>query len=82
MNERILKLVEQARKYAWENETHWSANAEREALFEEKFAELIVGECAQVCVEVGDANSDIYPEFGNGAYFSANRVKEHFGVEE
>ena len=48
----------------------------------EKFAELIVRECAQVCVEVGDANSDIYPEFGNGAYFSANRVKQHFGVEE
>ena len=47
-----------------------------------KFALLIVGECAQVCVEVGDANSDIYPEFGNGAYFSANRVKQHFGVEE
>ena len=46
------------------------------------FAELIVRECAKICVEVGDANSDIYPEFGNGAYFSANRVKQHFGVEE
>ena len=30
MNERILKLVAEARQYAWENETHWSANAERE----------------------------------------------------
>ena len=46
-----------------------------------EFAELIVQECANLCVKVDDANSD-YPEFGDGAYFSAQRIKKHFGVEE
>ena len=63
-------------------QSYVDVNADNRIFSPEKFAELIVKECAQVCVEVGDANSDIYPEFGNGAYFSANRVKEHFGVEE
>ena len=69
MNERIKELAEQARKYAWENETHWSANAEREALFEQKFAELIVRECALV----------VHKKTGPK---SALNVLEHFGVEE
>jgi hypothetical protein len=80
MNEKIKQL--------WDNsieefsKQHQYATIMLPEPLREKFAELIVRECAQVCVEVGDANSDIYPEFGNGAYFSANRVKEHFGVEE
>ena len=48
----------------------------------EKFAELIVQECVTVCIGVGDCNNDIAPEFGQGAYFSADQIKEHFGVEE
>ena len=78
MNERILKLVEQARQYAWENETHWSANAEREALFEQKFAELIVRECAEVgldSVEDGDDLDAIMKRLHNN-------ILKHFGVEE
>jgi hypothetical protein len=78
MNERIKQLAEQAGFY-YTDKTGFITPAGCDPA---KFAELIVRECAQVCVEVGDANSDIYPEFGNGAYFSANRVKEHFGVEE
>ena len=85
MNERIKELKLQAMRFAQEKcggrPTDMHGNL-RSDIWTEKFAELIVRECAQVCVEVGDANSDIYPEFGNGAYFSANRVKEHFGVEE
>ena len=88
MNERIKKLYEQAhierRQEYFSSEvdpTIKSVSVTRH--FDPNlFAELIVRECAQVCVEVVDANSDIYPEFGNGAYFSANRIKEHFGVEE
>jgi hypothetical protein len=74
MNERIKELAEQARKYAWENETHWSANAEREALFEEKFAELIVKECAQVAFE-GDLKRAI------GQWGSHSDILKHFEVE-
>jgi hypothetical protein len=93
MNEKIKLLAEQAGEYVNEVYTPpvrsktpgkiWEdGHIDWMEQFNEKFAELIVRECAQVCVEVGDANSDIYPEFGNGAYFSANRVKQHFGVEE
>ena len=68
MNERIKELAEQARQYAWVNETHWSANAEREALFEEKFAELIVQECADFLKGWMDD------------HFAAEQLEEHFGV--
>ena len=70
MNERIEKISEQARQYAWENETHWSANAEREALFEQKFAELIVRECSNFLKDTLDD------------HFAAEQLEEHFGVEE
>ena len=83
MNERILKLVEQARQYAWENETHWSANAEREALFEQKFAELIV----QECIKLAEADEDRYLEMGEPDLALAMQnyqamIKQHFGVKE
>jgi hypothetical protein len=72
MNERILKLVAEARQYAWENETHWSANAEREALFEQKFAELLIQQCIQAVKNVGGYNED----------YHMNAIKKYFGVEE
>lgn len=77
MNEQILKLVAEARQYAWENETHWSANAEREALFERKFAELLVKECAKI---VEDSTWNL--PHGYKAVDQANLVKKHFGVED
>jgi len=83
MNERIFKLVGQARKYAWENETHWSANAEREELFEQKFAELIVRECMTTVLKESKWywDKDEF-ESSNAIQNAARRVKEHFGVEE
>jgi hypothetical protein len=79
MNKRIKELAEQARKYAWENETHWSAIAEREALFEEKFAELIVKECAKSLWTEECHTSDLASEeYTRGS----NKIKKHFGVEE
>jgi hypothetical protein len=71
MNERIKLLAEQARQYAWENETHWSANAEREALFEQKFAELLIQQCIQAVKNVGGYNED----------YHMNAIKKYFGVE-
>lgn len=79
MNEKILKIVTEARKYAWENETHWSANAEREKLFEEKFAELIVKECAKVAAKVGEG----YVQMGYVVpHECSDKIKEHFGVDD
>jgi hypothetical protein len=46
--------------------------------FEQKFAELIVRECAQVCLEQRDpANLNYKP-----SERFAEAVKQHFGVEE
>ena len=92
MNERIRELAVQARKYAWENETHWSADAEREALFEQKFAELIVRECANVALEQKKWVEDMkahnpHDETWNQARIQQSqhiveKIKQHFGVEE
>ena len=79
MNEKIKLLAEQATTIV--GVEHCRA-FDREVIDQEKFAELIVKECAQVCIRVGDCNNDIAPEFGQGAYFSAEQIKEHFGVEE
>ena len=79
MNERIRELAEQAGKYAWENETHWSADAERATLFEQKFAELIVKECAELLWTEECYNSDLaLEEFEK----NSKKIKQHFGVEE
>ena len=69
MNERIRELAEQAKCYADENNAHYLQNQHWIETFEEKFAELIVRECANVAAE-HDA-LDIYEE-----------IREHFGVEE
>jgi len=82
MNERILKLVAEARQYAWENETHWSANLERDKLFEQKFAELIVRECIKKCK---DHPSIIFKNEWDADVVApdiVSRLESHFGVEE
>jgi hypothetical protein len=76
MNERIKELAEQARKYAWENETHWSAGIERERLFDQKFAELIVKECINTIQA-----SDESVVCGITVNQVIGDLKEHFGVE-
>ena len=88
MNERIKRLAEQARKYAWENETHWSANAEREALFEEKFAELIVAECARIAratpcpYEEDEVRQRLGHTWDMASLEAGREIVKHFGVEE
>jgi hypothetical protein len=62
MNERIKKLKEQATSYTW------NGNDVTEELDEEKFAELIVRECASMA-DFADKNPGDY-------------VLKHFGVEE
>jgi hypothetical protein len=63
MNERIKELAEQATSY--NNSDGW--------LFDkEKFAELIVRECA-------DTVLGFHNQFGDSAH---NEIRQHFGVEE
>jgi hypothetical protein len=52
----------------------------------EKFAELIVRECVQVCEPILDEPYEDMTEFGKGLVegqdVAIERIKEHFGVEE
>jgi len=76
MNERIKKLAEQAEFCMWKDEPwnpgdviDWSARYDKEL---EKFAELIVRECA----EVAGCNGHV------SGFALGDLIKEHFGVEE
>jgi hypothetical protein len=70
MNERINELLKQSRTEYW---TQYTPSYDYE-----KFAELIVRECAQVCLAQRDpANLNYKP-----SERFAEAVKQHFGVEQ
>jgi hypothetical protein len=75
MNERIKQLAEQAQKVAYYTDGGYTPIM---TLDQEKFAELIVKECAQVCLSQRDpANLNYKPSVK-----FAEAVKHHFGVKE
>ena len=68
MNEQIKLLAEQAGfKVNWQHE---DVQAIKMARFE-KFAELIVRECADIGQQYADGNYEVY-----------NQIMAHFGMEE
>jgi hypothetical protein len=69
MNERIQELADQAQQYA---EYNTPQGLEWLPMFKERFAELIVLECADI------ATYHFRRTFEDGA----KAIKEHFGVEE
>ena len=76
MNERIKLLAEQAGfKVNWQHE---DVQAIKMARFE-KFAELIVRECAGLFPNV---YVEIENEYGHTPVIAADYIKKHFGVEE
>ena len=77
MNERIKELAEQAKDYA-DYYSMLSDSAEQE-IFTEKFAELIVKECAEIAKKVDGDESDDYQ---SGRTWAGIDVLEHFGVKE
>jgi hypothetical protein len=76
MNERINQLAGQAKFMAEEDiNRQISYNTELKA-FAEKFAQLIVRECIQVCIaDIADPRDTIEQK-------CAKKIKEHFGGEE
>ena len=68
MNERIRELVEQAED--WADNQNFYASDYRDYLME-KFAELIVRECARVGEQYADGNYEV-----------PNQILENFGLEE
>ena len=77
MNERIKQLAEQAREFA--TTRHPVSNiilSVNSDLFEQKFAELIISECANAIVN--DSRLSDVRTARNGC---VRAIKEHFGVE-
>lgn len=75
MNERIQEL-------AWESESYADSVVDKGGEFHkaytEKFAELIILECAKACESATESGTPLH--LVSLGY--AQRVKEHFGVEE
>jgi len=78
MNERIKELMEQAGLYDFVIE---SMGIDEEM---EKFAELIVAECAGIAsgTAVENPPNDLFYGYNLGVNKTAENIKKHFGVEE
>jgi hypothetical protein len=75
MNERIKELIAQATK---RYEPDWNGAPAYEDFDKEKFAELIIVECATLV----DAAFDIDEHSGEVvSYADGGQLKEHFGIE-
>ncbi len=89
MNERIRELIEQAVNAVDNPFPGNPLNDELEKMyipdcFAEKFAELIVRECAELSVNSQYANtkSEYYEGFNEALIYVGNKIRKHFGVEE
>ena len=76
MNKRIKELALEAMTYVTHNPKANKLNSGD--MFDEKFAELIVRECADICQDIdGEDNTDAR----SGRQDCAVEIKQHFGVE-
>lgn len=78
MNERIQKLALQA-GFKTDRIGHLFGGDDIE-----KFAELIVRECAKISEKSQwtEAKGEYYQGFNEAMIYVSNKIKEHFGVEE
>ena len=92
MNPRIRELAEQAERLARDELAHlervhnrlYSHTEDRE-IYNEKFAQLIVKECANVIADddlAKDSGTFMMDSYAKGMRYSAHLIKAHFGVEE
>lgn len=87
MNERIQELAEQAYTIALKESKDESGpnlcapgSNYFIGLAQEKFAELIVTECAKLCQQVTDSG-EFTPSQQYASASCRNKIKEHFGIE-
>ena len=79
MNERISQLISQAQEEVWGNNPYnGSPEFEGYKLNPEKFAELIVRECANHCDLLLDHK--ISSEWSRGTHDCSRAIKQHFEV--
>ena len=80
MNERIKELAEQARQIG--EYVNYGQIRLSPGQFEQKFAELIVRECAELCLKYAEYENPFQQmEFRKGHHFNTI-IKNHFGVKE
>jgi hypothetical protein len=84
MNERIRKLAKQSgatlnEGFDGKKDFVYGITMSPEEL--EKFAELIVRECAKVCDDL-DIDDWGDKSFDDGTYYCSRAIKQHFGDEE
>ena len=86
MNERIRELAEQADAYAWQQIDEGADYDKQPQFFAEKFAVLIVKECADFAYRYScnEENVNYYREMGWECLPGDLRteMKKHFGVEQ
>ena len=80
MNERIKELWEQALE-EFKAENKYATIIVPNPL-QEKFAELIVRECAEVCYDHSRVAGGVDTDFGYGYKDCGDDIKRNFGVEE
>ncbi len=87
MNERIKQLAEQASRFtanleSVHNQTY--TMMEITNIYNTKFAELIVRECASIAsgTAVENPPNDLFYGYNLGVNKTAEKIKQHFGVEE
>jgi hypothetical protein len=61
------------------SETWTTLTSEQLARLRDKFAELIVQECAQVCADRGKHHDGLYSAWASDC---SERIEKHFGVKE
>ena len=95
MNERIQELAEQAGEYVNEVYTPpvrsktpgkiWEdGHVDWHIQFNQKFAELIVLECAKAIADddlAKDCGTFLMDSYAKGMRYSAHLIKEHFGIK-
>jgi hypothetical protein len=72
MNEQIKELAEQSFDIIKDNRGRVDYSADSYGI--EKFAELIVRECTNICEELGDKGLD--------GHYCVDKIKEHFGIQK
>ena len=74
MNERMAELADQC--------YYINIHTDIEMFNKEKFAELIVRECAEICYHHSRAAGGADTAFGYGYKDCGDDIKQHFGVEK
>lgn len=78
MNERLKELYSDSAIYAFDQRFIPGPVRELQEVITEKFAELIIKECANVCLEQRDPTNLNYKPSER----FAEAVKQHFGIKE